>query len=508
MYDSFGSSHGSTTLRARWRDHLASTKQDIPFSRVRFHGILDDDMSTYLNGQANGALVFDTLDFLVAQHVTPTVEIGFMPMDLAADPTATVFHYRGGTSPPANFDRWTAFIAQFTRLLVDRYGTDVVSTWPFEVWNEPNCGFYYIDNCCGQDCGNKTAYFQLYAATAAAIKSVDTRLKVGGPATAQLSWIPDFLAATQTAGVPVDFVSSHLYPTDIASTREAFMDAVANATALARAANVPFLLTEFNAGLGLPAGPSVPLLDSSYAAAFLLHAHLRAQAIAGLLSMSYWTFTDFGFEEGGVDPLPWNPGASKFGIQTMYGVKKPAYRALQFVSDWRAGMAVPVKATSGGRVYTSVDGGVVGATAGTVDVMVAVADGGVVTVLMGNFDVASSTTQPPPAVDVTLTLTGLTGTLPTNATVELIDDTHANPYATWLAAGSPTYPTADEIEAETASAAVLPMVVAVQAAGSGSVKVSVTMQPYAVARLRLVMQSHEHGSVQQTAKSIRQSRRA
>ena len=51
----------------------------------------------------------------------------------------------------------------------------------------------------------------------------------------------------------------------------------------------------------------------------------------------------------GVDPLPWNPGAAKYGIQTMYGVKKPAYRGMQFISDWRAGMAVPVKAGTGGQ---------------------------------------------------------------------------------------------------------------------------------------------------------------
>lgn len=48
-------------------------------------------MSTYLNGQANGALVFDTLDFLVASGIAPTVELSFMPEALAADPSKTVF---------------------------------------------------------------------------------------------------------------------------------------------------------------------------------------------------------------------------------------------------------------------------------------------------------------------------------------------------------------------------------------------------------------------------------
>ena len=512
LYDSFGSSHGSTTLRSTWRDHLTTTKSDIPFNRVRFHGILDDDLSTYLNGQANTALVFDTLDYLTAQHIIPTVEISFMPELLASDPSLTVFHYKGGASPPSDWTAWRSFISNFTQLLVDRYSKAVVRTWKFEVWNEPNCGFYYEVGCCGADCGNQTAYFKLYAETTAAVKAVDQLLQVGGPATAQLGWIPEFLSTAKAGNTPVDFVSSHSYPTDAAvATRESFMDAIANATALAHAAGVPFLLTEFNAGLGnefnvfpesaaaaaataaAPKASIVPLLDSSYAAAFLLHCHLRAQNIKGLLSMSYWTFTDFGFEEQGVDPAPWNPGFTKFGIQTMYGVKKPSYRALQWLSDWRAGSVVPVKAVSGGigsggggGVYGSVGGGVVGASVGSVDVMVAVADGGVVTVLLGNYDVADGTTPAPPTTTVTLTLTGLTGALPTNATLELIDDTHTNPYATWLSAGSPLYPAADEIAAEAATSVPVPMQLRVEAAGAGSVRVNVTLGSYAMARVRMV----------------------
>ena len=516
VFDSFGSSHGSTTLRSTWRSHFASTQHDIAFQRVRFHGILDDDMSTYMDGQASGALVFDTLDWLVAQHITPTVEIGFMPEQLASHPDQYVFHYKGGTSPPADWSKWNKFITQFAQLLVDRYSAAVVRTWLFEVWNEPNCGFYAVYDCCGAACGNFTAYFELYSNTAHAIKAVDSQLQVGGPATAQLSWISDFVNLAYNTSTPIDFVSSHLYPTDIVQTRESFMDAIANATAMARSqAKVPFYVTEFNAGLGLPDGPSASILsvlDTSYAAAFLLHAHLRAQAIDGLVSMSYWTFTDFGFEEGGVDPLPWNPGASKFGIQTMYGVKKPAYRGMQFISDWRAGMAVPVKADGAGSAYRDVHGAVIGATAGTVDVMVAVADGGVVTVLLGNYDAAASTVSIPAVANVTVTLSGFGDILPANATLELIDDSHANPYAVWRAAGSPLYPTADEVEAEMAASAVIPMSLAVEASGEGSVRVRVTLQPYAVARVRLVVvpqsQPFPQSAARHPSRSVRQAVRS
>ena len=214
-----------------------------------------------------------------------------MPEALAENPSSTVFHYKGGASPPANYGAWRTFITGFVRLLLDRYGASVVRTWRFEVWNEPNCGFFYETGCCGGGCGNQTAYFRLYAETAAAIKAADSLLPVGGPATAQLAWIPEFIAAARASGAPFDFVSSHLYPTDPQvnqTSRESFMDAIAAAASLAHAAGVPFMLTEFNAGLGNPAGDRVPLLDSSYAAAFVLHAHLRAQGIAGLNSMSWW----------------------------------------------------------------------------------------------------------------------------------------------------------------------------------------------------------------------------
>ena len=58
-------------------------------------------------------------------------------------------------------------------------------TWLFEVWNEPNLQAFWT--------GRQEGYFKLYGYTAAAIKSVDASLQVGGPATANNQWIPDFL---------------------------------------------------------------------------------------------------------------------------------------------------------------------------------------------------------------------------------------------------------------------------------------------------------------------------
>ena len=64
----------------------------------------------------------------------------------------------------------------------------------------------------------KDGYFRLYRCTAAAIKGLDASIKVGGPATADNKWVPEFLAFCRTNDIPVDFVSTHHYPTDAFGT--------------------------------------------------------------------------------------------------------------------------------------------------------------------------------------------------------------------------------------------------------------------------------------------------
>ena len=96
------------------------------------------------------------------------------------------------------------------------------------------------------------------------LKAANPALRVGGPATAQLAWLDDFVAGAVGAGAPPDFVSSHLYPTDpwahedvLSHRREDFFGAISGAAEIVAAAakkhglpvTMPFLLTEFNCGL-------------------------------------------------------------------------------------------------------------------------------------------------------------------------------------------------------------------------------------------------------------------
>src|SRR5262245_11003485 len=94
-----------------------------------------------------------------------------MPEAIARNPSQTVFHYKGITSPPANWTNWTDLITQFVTHLIQRYTIEEVQTWYFEVWNEPNCGFWS---------GTYQEYFYLLKVTSEAIHSVNPMLKGTG----------------------------------------------------------------------------------------------------------------------------------------------------------------------------------------------------------------------------------------------------------------------------------------------------------------------------------------
>ena len=98
----------------------------------------------------------------------------------------------------------------------------------------------------------------------------------------------DFIAGAVGAGAPPDFVSSHLYPTDpwaneaaLNHGRDDFKNAIAGAAENVKStgqkhglpATTPFLLTEFNCGLGLDCA------DSFYSSSFIAYHALNSQEI-------------------------------------------------------------------------------------------------------------------------------------------------------------------------------------------------------------------------------------
>ncbi len=329
----FGSGRAILSLRESYRDDLRAVKQVADFRYVRFHAILHDEVGVYNedehgNPVYNFAYVDQIYDGLLKNGVRPCVEISFMPRKLAFNPDALhPFWYKPNVSPPKSMDRWDDLMRHFAQHLVDRYGIDEVSKWYFEVWNEPNIDFW-------DGIPREGSYFDLYAHTARALKSVNLRLRVGGPATAAADWISDFLRFTAANHVPVDFVSTHAYADDtvenlFGTTEQIPMDErvcraaekVRNEIKSSATPDLPLFITEWNVQGMMEAR------DTIFMGPALANTIRQCDGLAEM--MSFWTFSDV-FEESG--PIP-NPFRGDFGLQAEGGINKPSYYAFQLLHE-------------------------------------------------------------------------------------------------------------------------------------------------------------------------------
>ena len=277
---SFGSGHASLSLRDDWRNHLSKARSELGLSGVRYHGLFDDDLAVVPAPDIyNFTLISNTWDFLLKNGVRPIVELSFMPAFIAnctwhghckKDPkgctgywctqcnghgvgpivnpnapsncSSLEFWYQGIKQVPykSDFGRWYDLVKKTVSFAVKKYGLSEVQRWSFEVWNEL-WGMPFPD-----------PYMALYNASARAIKSVHPSLRVGGPATAVLQHVSDFVNACKAEDIPFDFVSTHHYPTDNCPTGadwdpDCFSDGVLKSRGTV-SASTPFYLTEYNVG--------------------------------------------------------------------------------------------------------------------------------------------------------------------------------------------------------------------------------------------------------------------
>jgi xylan 1,4-beta-xylosidase len=344
-----GSDHARMALRADWQAQLWKAHDELGFRYVRFHGILGDDIGTLVC--EHDELIYSffnsdrIFDFLLSIGMKPFVELSFMPTALASG-SATVFRYKGNVTPPGDYSQWATLIRKLVSHWAERYGVKELRQWFFEVWNEPNLKSFWT--------GSQSDYFRLYEYAVKAIKAVDDKLKVGGPATANNAWVADFLGFCDTNNVPADFISTHHYPTDAfgkpgddtetqlaKSRRSVLREEVEGARALAR--GKPLYYTEWNSS----SNPRDPMHDEPYAAAFAIKTSLEAARLVE--AHSYWTFSDI-FEENYFPSVPFHGG---FGLLNLYGIAKPVYRAYQLLHEL-GDMQVPLDG-----VHATVDAWVV-----------------------------------------------------------------------------------------------------------------------------------------------------
>jgi xylan 1,4-beta-xylosidase len=417
----FGSCHASVTLCEDWRKDLRALREIIDVKYVRFHGIFEHQAGIFNGQDAAGKLLLNftridlIYDGLLEIGVYPFVELGFMPEEMAERPSPHPFWYHPNVAPPRDPRQWYQLIFQFARHLLERYGVEVVAEWYFEVWNEPNIDFWTGDP-------KEETYYDLYDVTASALKDANPRLRVGGPATAQAAWVDRFIRHCAEKKVPVDFVSSHIYPNDTALNVFGTEENIPQSDMVARAVrkvydqvqasampHLPIIWSEYNAGFdGVQ-------LDSPYVGAWVAN-NIRLCSGGLATEMSYWTFTDAFFEEGGVFKSVFTSG---FGLIATGRIPKASFNAfkiLHYLGDQQLAIDNP----SALLTRRSGDGALV--------------------LAIWNYVPPRESGQPKM---VNIRLRSSEENLE-QARVFLVDDDHGSPFKSWKAMGSPDFPSREQ----------------------------------------------------------------
>ena len=415
----FGSGRANLAMRQSYRDDLQRVEKVTDFRYVRFHAIFDDENGVYDedhqgNPVYNWSYVDQIYDGLLANGIRPYVEISFMPKKLAARLDYQGFWYKPIVSPPSSYAKWDALMTAFAQHLIDRYGIEEVSQWYFEVWNEPNIGFWS-----GQPA--QSTYFELYDHTARALKAVSPRIRVGGPATAQAAWVGDMIAHATKNGVPLDFVSTHVYGDD--TSKDVFhdnrpvaphqmvclaVDKVHREIAKSARPDIPLIWSEFNATYM----NRQPITDSIYMGPWMADTIRKCDGKVSM--MSYWTFSDV-FEEQGVVKTPFYGG---FGLVAEDGIPKPAFDAFALLHE-----------LGSERI-----------SAGSEDALVTRRKDGTIVIAAWNLvePGANGTDK-----SVTFDLRGISKHA--RAIVRRVDASHGDTLDAWKKMGSPKYPTQKQI---------------------------------------------------------------
>lgn len=408
---------------------------------------------------ADGRPIYDwtitdrIFDAYLARGVRPYVQLGFMPQALSTKPEPYRHHwtpqakydtiYLGWTAPPKDYAKWGELCYQWTKHCVEKYGRSEVETWWWQLWNEPNIGYWK---------GSAAEFYKLYDYSVAGVRRALPTARIGGPETAGGTgggWLEKFLdhclhgtnAVTGEKGTPLDLIAFHAKGSPkfvnghvqmgIANQLQNIDSAFAAVAKYPEFRNTPIVIGESDPeGCAACQGPQNGYRNgtmySSYTAASFARKHqLAAKHGVNLEGALTWAFE---FED--------QPYFAGFRVLSSNGINHPVLNVFRMFSQM-----------SGKRLTTVSDAEiplteiVKKGVRKTPDVAaLASLDGNRLAVMVWHYhddDVEG------PSAAVTLSLPGLPIA---KGEAQLshfrIDETHSNAYTLWKALGEPQTPTA------------------------------------------------------------------
>ncbi len=337
-----GTGRMGLALHQEYQEQLKLVQEEIGFRYIRGHGLFSDDMAIYQEYQDDRGEIkveynFTYLDMVMDNYqklgIRPFLELGFMPQKMSSG-DQTVFYWQGNVTPPKNYKAWCELVTATLHHLMERYGEKEVVSWPIEVWNEPNLSVFWKD-------ADKKEYFKLFYYTFQAIKALDIRFQVGGPAICGVQdeiWIREFLDFCEKKKIALDFVTRHHYTTEVPEMKGHYGYAKLSDAdqGLANLKTTREIIDSFEAYRGLKIHitefntsyiPNCPLHDTNQNAAYIAYLLSRLGDVNE--SYSYWTFGDI-FEEQGVPFTPFHGG---FGLVANGCIPKPTFWTFRFYKE-------------------------------------------------------------------------------------------------------------------------------------------------------------------------------
>jgi xylan 1,4-beta-xylosidase len=414
---------------------------------------------------ADGKPVYDftitdqTFDEFKKAGVRPMVELGFMPKDLAATVAGVndyQVHYPGNTisgasnNPPQDYAVWGELIRKYVEHLVQRYGKEQVSTWYFEVWNEPDIGYWH---------GTPEEYDKLYDYSVAGVRAALPNAIVGGPASTgpasekASAFLDNFLkhcqndkSAANGKVIPLDFISFHPKgrPTvvdghvrmGLSNELKAAGEGFRIVAKYPKYIHLPIILSEADpegcAACSMKVNPANayrngPLYPTYTAAAIKGLFALQDRYKVNLIAMVSWSFEfeDKEYFEG-------------FRTLATNGVDKPVINVFR-MAGLMSGERVSTSSTGQIPLDEILSTGV--RQAPDVDAFATKADHEAAVMLWNYHDDDLPAAGAPAHVTIAGIPTGVKRVLLQHYR---IDDTHSNSYTVWKEMGSPQTPTAEQ----------------------------------------------------------------
>lgn len=408
----------------------------------------------------NWHLVDSIFDTYIKLGIKPYAQIGFMPEALSIHPQPYRHHwkpgdnyndvYTGWTYPPNDYNKWEELIYQWVKHSVERYGKKEVESWYWEVWNEPNIGYWK---------GSMPEFFKMYDYAAHGLKRALPTAKIGGPEIAGGSsqsgmkflkafiehCVADTNYATGKIGSPLEVISFHAKGQPVLTNGHVWMNMAPQLRDIAegfkivasypQTKNVPIVIGESDpegcAACGMTTNPSNAYRNGTMYSSYTAASFARKYLLADLTGINFMGAVSWSFE---FENQPWFYG---FRDLATNGVDKPVLNVFRMFGKMTGQRVTalsnhmyPLKTVLDSSIRQQTDIGVLASH-----------DARSASVMIWNYHDEDKQGSPEP---IKLSINHLPAKTVT-VTHYRIDNEHSNSYELWKKMGAPQQPTPAQI---------------------------------------------------------------